>query len=187
MAMTTVRRPSTASVLLLVGAVTTFVGAFLEWFDMTTPQGSKTFNGVDSTAGAATAGFGAVLIALAAVQWWRSRSGNGRVVSIIAIVVGAFVAFIAFYAAIAPETSLPFFEAQTVSEQLGVSEEAASQALQQAIDAGTIEVSGGVGGWVSAIGSVHVLAGGIVGARKMRSGMVTTSPASAVPPPPPAP
>ena len=183
---TTVRRPATASILLLVGSVVTFAGAFLQWFDMTTPQGSSAFNGVDSTAGAATAGLGAVLIALAALQWWRSRSGNGRGWSIAAIVVGAFVAFVAFSAAIAPESSLPFFEAKTVSEQLGVSEEVAAQALQQAIDAGRIEVSGGVGGWVSAVGSVLVLAGGIIGARKLREPVVTSSPA-AVPPPPPGP
>ena len=127
-----------------------------------------------------------MLLAFGALQWWRSRSGGGRGWSIAAIVVGVFVAFIAFYAAIAPESSLPFFEAQTVSEQLGVPQDVAGQALQRAIDAGTIEVSGGVGSWVSAIGSLLVIAGGIVGARKMRESVAPASPA-AMPPPPPLP
>jgi hypothetical protein len=80
------------------------------------------------------------------------------------------------------------FEASSVSEQFGVSEEEAKEAIRSAVESGQLEVASGPGAWVSTIGALAALVGGILGVRALpKRQAVAGQPMAAPPPPPPAP
>jgi hypothetical protein len=127
-----------------------------------------------------------VLIIAGILLFVRSRKGLGRGWAIATIVMAAFVTFLAVYSAAAPEDSVVQFEASSVSEQFGVSEEQAEEAIRSAVESGQLQVASGPGAWVSAVGALVALVGGILGVRALpKRGVVAAQPMSAPPPPPP--
>jgi hypothetical protein len=185
-ATSTVRRPATAAAVVLGGAVLALVGMFVTWFELTSAGQATTYVGTDSTAGAGTAGFSVVLIIAGILLFVRSRKGLGRGWAIATIVIAAFVTFLVVYSAAAPEDSVVQFEASSVSEQFGVSEEQAKEAIRSAVKSGQLQVASGPGAWVSAVGALVALVGGILGVRALpKRGVVAAQPMSAPPPPPP--
>jgi hypothetical protein len=188
MAMTsTTSRPTTAVAALVVGGGVVVVGAILEWFSLSSGGESESVAGTDFSVGLGVLVFGVLAALSGLLLWLRSKRGARRGWAIAGIVFAVLMLIVSGWTAFAPESALAQFAAADVSEQLGVSESAAKAAIEAAIDQGLLSASAGIGAFVSLVGSVVALIGGILGARAIRKGRMTAPvPVGAPLPPPPA-
>ena len=185
------QRPTLAAALILAGSILAIAGVLLDWHVLSGQGGGKTFKGTDTSAGLGTIGLAGVAAIFGIVLLVRGARTGGRGSSITAVVLTAIALLASAYSAFAPQEAITQFEANDVSETIGVSESEAKALLEQAFDAGTLEATAEVGTYVSAGGSLLALIGGVLGimyARERRRAQAAGPPEASTPyTPPPSP
>lgn len=153
----------TNAFVILAGSVAALVGTLLVWFELSDATSSETLKGIELSPGLGAAALAAVGIIMGVVLFVRGGKTGGKGSSVTTVVLMAFVLIIAAYSSFAPGDSLASLAAEDVGELYGISSELAEQAINDAVDSGALEVGAGIGAYLSAIGSLLALAGGIMG------------------------
>lgn len=164
-ALVQVERPSSPALaggFMLVGAAASVTGVFLDWFEVTWRGGSHGVQGLEGS-GAGVIVLAVLVAAFAIVMLARARKKGGRAWSITALVFAAFVFAFAAVSALAPEQALPSFVSREVSESLNISERSATAAVADAIKAGELNATSGIGAYLALAGGALAVAGAIIG------------------------
>jgi hypothetical protein len=187
------RRAPLGAVIAILGGVLLVVGSFLSWAEVTGGGVSVTAKGTDGSDGWLTlaAGVVAILVGLVGLRMGR------RMLGVIAIVAGLLGGGFGLYDALTAEDSVLDAAAEEIAPQFGVSTDEVRAILDDAIDAGQLDISIAIGliiviagGAIAVIGGVLMLSRGSVPAAATSSepmpAAATSSepmPAAAMPPP----
>ena len=165
----TVRRPSPiAAIVAVVGGALLVVGSFLTWAELSGSGISVTAKGTDTEGWWTFAAGALVFLAgmLLLVVDGEVAAGKGRrVVAALAIVAGLAGGVLGVYKALTAEDEFLDAAAEELAPQAGGSPEQVRVLLDQAIDAGELGVSLGIGLYLVMIGGVVGLVGGVLGLR----------------------
>ncbi len=190
--------PIFAGGLMFLGAAMIVAGVFLVWFEVTWENESQIVRGIDDRAEATgILLFSGLIAAFAIVMLVRARKTGGRASSITALVFAVLVFIVGAFVALAPEQALPSFVSRELSETFNVSEGFAKAVVRDAIEAGKLNATSGVGAYLAFGGGALSAAGAIMAivlAKRFRrvpeptelpsSGIVTPT-SDDLPPPPP--
>lgn len=166
--------PQTRPVLMLIaGALIAAVGGFLTWFELDVPEGApdETYSGTDlETLGYGTLIFAIAIVVLGIIQWFRAgrAGGGGRGLAISAFVLSIFILIIGIYSIASPADALTEFAAQQIADDYGLDEDDVKVAIEDAIEAGQVDVSPQLGAFVQTGGSLLAFVGGLLGIVKGR-------------------
>jgi hypothetical protein len=155
-------RPPVGAILAIVGGALLGVGSFLAWAEVSTEGITATARGTDGD-GYFTLAAGALAIVSGVLIL---RLGK-RSLAIIAIIAGLFGAGVATYDAFTAEDSVLDEIAEQAAASVGIPAEQARLLLEQAVDAGEVQldVSLGTGIYVAIAGGLLALVGGIMSLR----------------------
>jgi hypothetical protein len=152
--MTTGRRTPIAPLLTIVGGAIAVIGSFLTWFSLSgLLEGSA--KGIDASDGWIT--FTAGLIAAAAGLAALARGGR-RALGVLAILGGLAAGGVGVLDATTIRDQL----ADEISEQTGASADDVRVQIDQAVDAGQLEVTIGIGLYLVIAGGAVALVGGLM-------------------------
>jgi hypothetical protein len=151
-----------AGILGLVGGALMALGSFLAWAEVAGGGTSVIAKGVDGSDGYITlvAGLVAVVAGIVIV------TGTGRVLAAVLVILAGIVGGgIGLYDALTAKDSVLDAAAEELAPSFEASAQEVRTVLDQAIDAGQLSVSIGIGLYVVIGGGVVALAGGILGLR----------------------
>ena len=154
----------TPGLLAIAAFVTAIVAGILNWYELTTEQGTSSYKGTETTAGLGTIGFGVILLVCGIVLLVRGARG-GRASSIVAIISSLFILFCAVYSVASTGDALASFESSDVGEQFGIPDELAELQIKTAFDRGDMSAKPLTGAYVGIVPGVLGLAAGIMGVR----------------------
>ena len=180
------RRP-VGGLLALSGGLLLCVGTFLDWATVSGGGQRVTARGVDASLGYTTLAAGLVALGVGIVMTrWGTPPELVGTLAALAIFAGVVGCGIGVYEALMTEDGILDAAAKRLAPSFG-STERARALLDQAVDAGRISFSVGVGVYIVIAGGVVALVGGIAGLRGVGAGRTAVTGAlSATPPPPPA-
>jgi len=178
------RRP-VGGLLALSGGLLLCVGTFLDWATVSGGGQRVTARGVDASLGYTTLAAGLVALGVGIVMTrWVTPPELVGTLSALAIFAGVVGCGIGVYEALMTQDGILDAAAKRLAPSFG-STERARALLDQAVDAGRISFSVGVGVYIVIAGGVVALAGGIAGLRGLGAGRAgVTGTLSATPPPP---
>jgi hypothetical protein len=162
------------AVIAIVGGALLAVGSFLSWAEVSGGGVSVTAKGIDGSDGYLTLAAGAVviLVGLAGLRMGR------RLLGVIAILAGLLGGGFGLYDALTAEDSVLDAAAEEIAPQFGVSADEVRAILDEAIDAGQLDIS-------ISIGLIIVIAGGAIavigGVLMLGRGSAPAAPAAAAP------
>ena len=178
----------TPGLLAIAAGVLALVAGILDWYELTTADGTTTYKGTETSAGLATIGFGVILLVCGIVLLVRGAKSGGRASSVIAIIMSLFILFCAVYSVTSTGDALASFESSDVGEQFGIPQELAEIQIKAAFDRGDMSADPMAGAYVGILpGALGLLAGimGLRAGKKIRAGArVEPAPAVASEPPP---
>jgi hypothetical protein len=151
-----------AGILGLVGGALMALGSFLAWAEVAGGGTSVIAKGVDGSDGYITLVAGLVAVVAGIVI----ATGIGRVLAAVLVILAGIVGGgIGLYDALTAKDSVLDAAAEELAPSFGASAQEVRTVLDQAIDAGQLSVSIGIGLYVVIGGGVVALAGGILGLR----------------------
>lgn len=150
-----------AGILGVVGGALLAVGSFITWAEVTGGGTSVTAKGVDGSDGYITLVAGGVAV-VAGIMMAR---GIRRVLAVLVILAGIVGGGIGLYDALTAKDSVLDAAAEELAPTFGATAQQVRTVLDQAIDAGQLSVSIGIGLYVVIGGGVVSLVGGIIGLR----------------------
>jgi hypothetical protein len=162
------------AVIAIVGGALLAVGSFLSWAEVSGGGVSVTAKGIDGSDGYLTlaAGTVVILVGLAGLRMGR------RLLGVIAILAGLLGGGFGLYDALTAEDSVLDAAAEEIAPQFGVSADEVRAILDEAIDAGQLDIS-------ISIGLIIVIAGGAIavigGVLMLGRGSAPAAPAAAAP------
>ncbi len=165
-------RPS--AVLLLVGGVLLCFGSFLVWAEMSGGGRSVSANGLDGTDGYVTLAAGAIALVVGVAALRRPT----RPLAAVGVLVGIVAAGLGIFDALTAKDVILDAAAERLAAFLGATAEQVRPALDQAIAAGDLVISVGVGLYVVIAGGLAATVGGILGIRDAPPVATTPPPAS---------
>ncbi len=165
------RPPVAASAVAALGGIVMIVGSFMVWAKVDFgklsqfggPTGGASVNGLDAD-GKLTLACGIVLVVAAAVLLTRAGRGIAKAMAILALVAGLLGGAIALYDITQKDKQIDDAYRQGIQEQTG--KPATDQQLQELkdlLDRLGVKTSLGVGIYVTALGGLVGLIGGIMG------------------------
>jgi hypothetical protein len=157
----TAPRAPLAGILGIIGGALMAVGSFLAWAEVSGGGTSVTAKGVDGSDGYITLVAGLVAVVLGIVM----ARGTKRVLAVLVILAGIVGGGIGLYDALTAKDSVLDAAAEELAPSFGASAELVRTALDQAIDAGQLSVTIGIGLYVVIAGGIVALVGGILGLR----------------------
>jgi hypothetical protein len=178
MSQTEPRAAPTAGIVAIVGGALLAVGSFLPWAEVSGSDASVTAKGLDGSDGYITlaAGLVAVVTGLLVVR------GTRRAVAVVAVLVGLIGGGLALYDALTVKDSVLDAAAEEVAPSFGVSADQVRAVLDQAIDAGQLGVSIGIGLYVALAGGLIAIVGGVLGLRQSAAQSATVTPGTTTDP-----
>jgi hypothetical protein len=151
-----------AGILGLVGGALMTLGSFLAWAEVAGGGTSVIAKGVDGSDGYITLVAGLVAVVAGIVI----ATGTGRVLAAVLVILAGIVGGgIGLYDALTAKDSVLDAAAEELAPSFEASAQEVRTVLDQAIDAGQLSVSIGIGLYVVIGGGVVALAGGILGLR----------------------
>ena len=150
-----------AGILGLVGGTLMALGSFLAWAEVSGGGTSVTAKGVDGSDGYITLVAGLVAVVAGLVM----ARGTRRVLAVLVILAGIVGGGIGLYDALTAKDSVLDAAAEELAPSFEASAQQVRTVLDQAIDAGQLSVSIGIGLYAVISGGVVALAGGILGLR----------------------
>jgi hypothetical protein len=150
-----------AGILGLVGGALMALGSFLAWAEVAGGGTSVIAKGVDGSDGYITLVAGLVAVVAGIVM----ATGTSRVLAVLVILAGIVGGGIGLYDALTAKDSVLDAAAEELAPSFGASAQEVRTVLDQAIEAGQLSVSIGIGLYVVIGGGVVVLVGGILGLR----------------------
>jgi hypothetical protein len=151
-----------AGILGLVGGALMALGSFLAWAEVAGGGTSVIAKGVDGSDGYITLVAGLVAVVAGIVI----ATGTGRVLAAVLVILAGIVGGgIGLYDALTAKDSVLDAAAEELAPSFEASAQEVRTVLDQAIDAGQLSVSIGIGLYVVIGGGVVALAGGILGLR----------------------
>jgi hypothetical protein len=188
--MQTTRTTPVGALLAIAGGALLAIGSFLAWAEVSGGGTSVSAKGIDGTDGYLTLGAGIVAL-LAGIVLLRQPK---RALAVLAIAAGLIGGGVAVYDALTAKDSVLDSAAEELAPTIGASAEEVRVLLDEAIDAGQLNISLAMGIYVVIAGGVLALVGGILavrgeGTRRMATGTpptpsVAETPASAAAFPP---
>lgn len=176
----------TPAILTLLAGVLAIVSAFPNWYTLGDSDGTLEFKGIESSAGAGTAGIGMILLITGIVLGVRGAKSGGKASSVVTLVFACLALFASGYSVGAPGDAIAQFESNDVAEIYGISDDEAQAIIQEAVDSGELEVSAELGAYIALAPSLLGIAAGIMGikrSKKIKEGQSVVAPSA----PPPAP
>jgi hypothetical protein len=173
------------AVIAIVGGALLAVGSFLSWAEVSGGGVSVTAKGIDGSDGYLTlaAGVVVILVGLAGLRMGR------RMFGVIAILAGLLGGGFGLYDALTAEDSVLDAAAEEIAPQFGVSVDEVRAILDEAIDAGQLDISISIGliiviagGAIAVIGGVLMLGRGSEAAAPSAAETPEPVPAAAMPP-----
>jgi len=177
----------TPALLTLLAGVLAIASAFPNWYTLGDSDGSLEFKGIESSAGAGTAGIGMILIITGIVLWVRGARSGGKAASVVTLVFACLALFASGYSVASPGDAIAQFEASDVAETYGLSDDEAQEIIQDAVDSGELEVSAELGAYIALVPSFLGIGAGIMGIKrstKIKEGGTMVAPAAPSAPPP---
>jgi hypothetical protein len=157
-----VTRTPVAGILGVIGGALLALGSFLAWAEVSGGGTSVTAKGVDGSDGYITLVAGLVAVVAGIVI----ATGTGRVLAAVLVILAGIVGGgIGLYDALTAKDSVLDAAAEELAPSFEASAQEVRTVLDQAIDAGQLSVSIGIGLYVVIGGGVVALAGGILGLR----------------------
>jgi hypothetical protein len=176
------RRP-VGGLLALSGGLLLCVGTFLDWATVSGGGQRVTARGVDASLGYTTLAAGLVALGVGIVMTrWVTPPELVGTLSALAIFAGVVGCAIGVYEALMTQDGILDAAAKRLAPSFG-STERARALLDQAVDAGRIGFSVGIGVYIVMAGGVVALAGGIAGLRGLGADQAAAGTLSATPPP----
>lgn len=164
---------------------------FLTWYELSDSSSSETIKGLDTSAGLGVLAFGVVALVAGLVLFARGPASGGKASSWVITVVSVLAFIAAAYTAFAPEQALVSFEASSVAETYGISDNQAEAILELAIEQGDLEAKAGLGAFLALaptlLGSIAGIQGIKNAKRRGAEAAVAAAPAAAPPTEPAAP
>jgi hypothetical protein len=151
---------------MVVGGVVAIVGALLSWVSLSagsvgaTRGGRIALNGVDLTDGKVVLVAGVVAVAAAVVAWFVRHREVRVVLGVLGVLAGLVVVVLPIVDAVTPSRSAGAVAAQ-VADQFNITVRRAEAILRAFVARGAVSVSPQVGLYLSVLGGVVMLAGGI--------------------------
>jgi hypothetical protein len=162
------------AVIAIVGGALLAVGSFLSWAEVSGGGVSVSAKGIDGSDGYLTLAAGAVVILVGLAGLRMAR----RLLGVIAILAGLLGGGFGLYDALTAEDSVLDAAAEEIAPQFGVSADEVRAILDEAIDAGQLDIS-------ISIGLIIVIAGGAIavigGVLMLGRGSAPAAPAAAAP------
>ena len=165
-----------ASILAIVGGALLTIGSFLAWASVSGGGSSVSAKGTDGSDGYITLVAGVILIACGVLLL---RVGK-RVIAVLAIVAALMGGGVGLYDALTANDRVLDDAAEELASRFGATITEVRALLDQAIDAGQIDISLNLGLYMVIVGGALGLVGGILGLR----GAAEPMPASAAEPMP---
>jgi hypothetical protein len=154
-------RTPVAGILGIVGGALMALGSFLAWAEVSGGGTSVTAKGVNGSDGYVTLVAGLVALVAGIVM----AKGTKRVLAVVVILAGIVGGGIGLYDALTAKDSVLDAAAEELAPTFGASAQQVRTVLDQAIDAGQLNISISIGLYVVIGGGVVALAGGILGLR----------------------
>lgn len=175
-------------ILAIVGGALLAIGSFLSWATVSGTGTDVSATGMDGSDGVITLVAGLAALACGVIAMKAGR----RALAVIAIVAGLIGAGVGLYDALTAKDSVLDSASEEVATQVGATKEEVRAFLDDAIDAGQLSISIGIGLYIVIGGGVIALVGGVlqmggkgasvsVGAPATPAGFATSS--AAAPPP----
>lgn len=175
-------------ILAIVGGALLAIGSFLSWATVSGTGTEVSATGMDGSDGVITLVAGLAALACGVIAMKAGR----RALAVIAIVAGLIGAGVGLYDALTAKDSVLDSASEEVATQVGATTEEVRAFLDDAIDAGQLSISIGIGLYIVIGGGVIALVGGVlqmggkgasasVGAPATPAGFATSS--AAAPPP----
>jgi hypothetical protein len=180
MSQTERRGAPTAGIVAIVGGALLALGSFLPWAEVSGSGASVTAKGLDGSDGYITLAAGLVAVVTGLVM----LRGMRKVVAVVAVLAGLIGGGLALYDAVTAKDSVLDAAAEELAPTFGVSADQVRAALDQAIDAGQLDVSIGIGLYVVMAGGLAAIVGGVLGLRDSAGQPAESMPAAAEAPPP---
>jgi hypothetical protein len=155
-------RVSVGAISASIGGALLAVGSFLAWAEVSGGGTSVTAKGVDGSDGYITLAAGAVALLVGIAMMTRQAR---RMLAVLVVLAGIVGGGIGLYDALTAKDSVLDAAAEELASSFGASAEQVRVALDQAIDAGQLNVSISIGLYVVIAGGVVALIGGIFGLR----------------------
>jgi hypothetical protein len=157
----TERTAPTAGIVAIVGGALLALGSLLPWAEVSGSGASVTAKGIDGSDGYITLAAGIVAIVVGVVMTRRAK----RVLTVLAILAGVVGGGLGLYDAVTAKDSVLDAAAEELAPSFEVSVDQVRVVLDQAVDAGQLGVSVGIGLYVVIAGGVVALVGGVLGMR----------------------
>lgn len=153
------------ALMVIVGSILAVVGTVMDWWTLSGPvfPSDRTEAGTNYTAGIGVLFVAIVMVVLGIIMWLRGNGGGGRGLAIGILIAALFGFFAAAYSAFAPEDAIKQFEAEDVSEDLGISKTQAELELENAFATGQMEAKAELGTYLATAGTGLALIGSIIG------------------------
>jgi hypothetical protein len=163
MEQSTVSRPAPiAAILAIVGGALLAIGSFLTWAEVSGGGTSVTAKGVDGSDGWITLVCGAVVLLAGLAFLWV---GGRKAIAVLAIVAGLVGGGVGLYDALTAKDRVLDDAAEELAGQFGGTKEEVRALLDQAIDAGELGISLGIGLYLVIAGGALGIVGGFLGMR----------------------
>jgi hypothetical protein len=163
MQQSTVSRPAPiAAILAIVGGALLAIGSFLTWAEVSGGGTSVTAKGVDGSDGWITLVCGAVVLLAGLAFLWV---GGRKAIAVLAIVAGLVGGGVGLYDALTAKDRVLDDAAEELAGQFGGTKEEVRALLDQAIDAGELGISLGIGLYLVIAGGALGIVGGFLGMR----------------------
>jgi len=154
-------RTPVAGILGIVGGALMALGSFLAWAEVSGGGTSVTAKGVNGSDGYVTLVAGLVALVAGILM----AKGTKRVLAVVVILAGIVGGGIGLYDALTAKDSVLDAAAEELAPTFGASAQQVRTVLDQAIEAGQLNISISIGLYVVIGGGVVALAGGILGLR----------------------
>jgi hypothetical protein len=151
-----------AAILAIVGGALLAIGSFLTWAEVSGGGTSVTAKGVDGSDGWITLVCGAVVL-LAGLAFLLA--GGRKAIAVLAIVAGLVGGGVGLYDALTAKDRVLDDAAEELAGQFGGTKEEVRALLDQAIDAGELGISLGIGLYLVIAGGALGIVGGFLGMR----------------------
>ena len=154
-------RTPVAGILGIVGGALMALGSFLAWAEVSGGGTSVTAKGVNGSDGYVTLVAGLVALVAGILM----AKGTKRVLAVVVILAGIVGGGIGLYDALTAKDSVLDAAAEELAPTFGASAQQVRTVLDQAIEAGQLNISISIGLYVVIGGGIVALAGGILGLR----------------------
>jgi hypothetical protein len=151
-----------AAILAIAGGVLLAVGSFLTWAEVSGGGTSVTAKGTDGSDGWITFGAGLIVLAIGVLFM---RGGGKKVLAILAIVAALVGGGVGLYDALTAKDRVLDDAAKELAGQFGGTPAQVRVLLDQAIDAGQLGITLGIGLYIVIAGGALGVVGGFLGMR----------------------